>query len=304
MKISQLEHILAVERLGSINLAAEQLYISQPLLSSSIKSLEHELGGALFTRSNKGVALTPFGKEFLPYAKSVMTQIEQMKRLGQQSYGNTQSLVICNNGYRFVSDLVADVYNRHSTQGISIKVYDCTGTQTIEMVSDHLAEIGVLRVWDFQKQIILKQSRGKNLEFYPLAVLPIAVVVGRKNPLFHQQSDIVTVEQLKNFSSIRLSYMQFNPVASIYEKFPELNSKNHFYVSSRSMLYEILPQTDNYIITSMAVDAYRKSEYYPNTRVLRLANCDHYAQLGWIKNRTTNLSPLAQQFTQLLNEYL
>ena len=44
MKIEQLEQALKVAELSSISLAAENLFISQPNLSLSIKKLEHELG--------------------------------------------------------------------------------------------------------------------------------------------------------------------------------------------------------------------------------------------------------------------
>ena len=44
MKLSQIEQILEVARVGSISQAAENLYESQPTLSLSIKRLEEEIG--------------------------------------------------------------------------------------------------------------------------------------------------------------------------------------------------------------------------------------------------------------------
>ena len=38
--------------------ASEELHISQPAISQSIKKLENQLGGTLFLRSNKGMQLT------------------------------------------------------------------------------------------------------------------------------------------------------------------------------------------------------------------------------------------------------
>lgn len=48
---------------GSMSKAAQQLFISQPNLSMSLKNLEEELGEAIFLRSGKGVTLTDFGHE-------------------------------------------------------------------------------------------------------------------------------------------------------------------------------------------------------------------------------------------------
>ena len=47
---------------GNITAAAEKLHISQPAVSKSIKSLENQLGGALFIRTKRGVTLTEEGK--------------------------------------------------------------------------------------------------------------------------------------------------------------------------------------------------------------------------------------------------
>ena len=55
--------------------ASEELHISQPAISQSIKKLEDQLGGTLFSRSNKGMELTEEGKMFYEYVKSALELI-------------------------------------------------------------------------------------------------------------------------------------------------------------------------------------------------------------------------------------
>ena len=55
--------------------ASEELHISQPAISQSIKKLEDQLGGALFLRSNKGMELTEEGKMFYEYVKGALELI-------------------------------------------------------------------------------------------------------------------------------------------------------------------------------------------------------------------------------------
>jgi DNA-binding transcriptional LysR family regulator len=55
--------------------ASEELHISQPAISQSIKKLERQLGGALFLRSNKGMELTEEGKMFYGYIKGALELI-------------------------------------------------------------------------------------------------------------------------------------------------------------------------------------------------------------------------------------
>ena len=60
---------------GNITAAAEKLHISQPAVSKSIKSLENQLGGALFIRTKRGVTLTEEGKELYSYIKLAIEHI-------------------------------------------------------------------------------------------------------------------------------------------------------------------------------------------------------------------------------------
>ena len=56
--------------------ASEELHISQPAISQSIKKLENQLGGPLFLRSNKGMELTEEGKMFYDYVKGALELIK------------------------------------------------------------------------------------------------------------------------------------------------------------------------------------------------------------------------------------
>ncbi len=60
---------------GNITKASEELNISQPAISKSIKNLEDQLGGQLFVRTKRGVILTEEGKEFYNYIKQAIEYI-------------------------------------------------------------------------------------------------------------------------------------------------------------------------------------------------------------------------------------
>lgn len=60
---------------SNITKASEELSISQPAISKSIKNLEEQLGGQLFVRTKRGVVLTEEGKEFYNYIKQAIEYI-------------------------------------------------------------------------------------------------------------------------------------------------------------------------------------------------------------------------------------
>lgn len=65
----------AVAKHKHMTKASEELHISQPAISQSIKKLEGQLGGTLFLRSNKGMGLTEEGKMFYEYVKGALELI-------------------------------------------------------------------------------------------------------------------------------------------------------------------------------------------------------------------------------------
>lgn len=86
MRSEQLEYFVAVSRCHSMNLASEELYVSQQSLSASIKSLERELGVELLTRSHLGVKLTVEGQAFLKIASNFLDAVEEFKDDSQRGY--------------------------------------------------------------------------------------------------------------------------------------------------------------------------------------------------------------------------
>lgn len=72
-----LRGFLAVADLGSVTAAADRLGRTQSAVSLQIKRLEDTLGQPLFLRLARGVSLTPRGAQLLPYARRVVTLLDE-----------------------------------------------------------------------------------------------------------------------------------------------------------------------------------------------------------------------------------
>ena len=79
MTLVQLKHFLDLASTGSFSKSAEKLFLTQPALSRSIKSLEDELGQALFDRVGRKNELTAFGKHILLQAKDLLEAARSLK---------------------------------------------------------------------------------------------------------------------------------------------------------------------------------------------------------------------------------
>lgn len=73
-----LEQFEAVARCGTLLKASEELHVSQPSLSRSMKKLEDELGVSLFHRENSKISLNETGKLAAEYAKRALDANQEM----------------------------------------------------------------------------------------------------------------------------------------------------------------------------------------------------------------------------------
>ena len=83
MTLVQLRHFVALADVGSFVQASATLFLTQPALTRSIQGLEDELGGVLFDRLGRRIALTPFGQDMLVRARRLVSDAEALKQAGK-----------------------------------------------------------------------------------------------------------------------------------------------------------------------------------------------------------------------------
>ena len=72
MNLKQLEAFVSVAETGSFTRTAQQLYLTQPTISSHISSLEKDLNKRLIVRNTRGVSLSEAGKKLYPMARKML----------------------------------------------------------------------------------------------------------------------------------------------------------------------------------------------------------------------------------------
>lgn len=96
MNSQQIKIFLNVAAYKSFSLAAEQLYLSQSVVSYHIRALEKEIGFSLLDRNTHGVALTPAGMEFYKSMTALELQYEEaLEKARRIAAGGQSKLNIC-----------------------------------------------------------------------------------------------------------------------------------------------------------------------------------------------------------------
>lgn len=80
MDLLQLRYFQTVAKYEHMTKAAKSLYISQPSLSKTIRTLEKELGVDLFLRKGKSIKLSTTGKVYLEHVEKALYSLEQGKK--------------------------------------------------------------------------------------------------------------------------------------------------------------------------------------------------------------------------------
>ena len=194
MTLAQLRYTIAITKAGSMNEAAKSLYISQPSLSTAIRELEAETGVEIFRRTNRGIAVTPAGEEFLGYARQVVEQYELMEAKYISKEQSRKKFSVSMQHYTFAVNAFVELVKQFGMDEYEFAVHETKTHQVIEDVRNFKSEIGILYVNDFNRKVLTKMFHEYGLEFHELLNCRIYVYMWKGHPLAKREK--ITLEEL------------------------------------------------------------------------------------------------------------
>ncbi len=200
MNLLHMKYALEVARLGSLSKAAETLHTAQPNISRSIKELEGDLGITVFTRTQKGMVLTPEGEEFLGYAKAILRQMDEVEAIyrGGGQRKRRFSVSVPRAGY--ISDGMAD-FSRMVPEGPMELFYRETGTrETLGAVTDGDADLGIIRYPADADRYVKTMLEEKGLAYELVAEFQHLLLMSRDHPLAGK--DVIAWTELLPYTEI------------------------------------------------------------------------------------------------------
>lgn len=178
LKLRQLEVLLSVAQCGSMAKAAEQLAITQPVVSKSIADLEGTLGVRLLDRSSRGVEPTLYGHALLERSVALFNDLKMsVTELGFLSDSTTGELRIGTSS-AVAAGLLGAIINRLARQYPGIVFEVMLGGDMVELPHRELRVRGIdLIIGRFPARIPDDMEAMKLYEEQPL------IVAGAHNPL-------------------------------------------------------------------------------------------------------------------------
>ena len=301
MTLSQMNYILEIYRCGSMNKAAQNLFISQSAISSAIRETEEELGIRIFLRSNRGIALTDDGRELVTQITPIVEQSRKITRYnGERQASNRVKLSIAAQRYPFCAKAFVEFLHLLNEPRIEVSLKEMEMSSVIDEVAQQISDVGIIFVSDMTEHYIQRILTGKNLEFHQLVKIRPHVFMRKGHPLASESA--VTLEKLHQYPYVVFTQKDSNlnfAEEAVVGTGADFNQV--VYVSDRATAYNVMAHT-NCVSTGSGV----LPEGYGDERLLTLPLADAVddMRLGYIKLRGIPMSDMGARFVEILEQIM
>ncbi len=235
-----MKYAVEVAKSGSLNKASEVLLIAQPNLSRSIKELEYDLGITIFDRTSRGMTLTPDGEEFINFAKSILSQIEQVERYYRDNSAKKQTFSVSVPRACYISEAFAE-FSKMLTKDPAEIFYKETNSQgTIRNILENDYNLGIIRYAESKDKYFKSLMDEKGLSYELVTEFRYHLLMSAENPL--SKKEVITFDDLCGYIEVAHADPHA-PSASLSkvtnEEFPD-NIDRKIFIYERGSQFDLL----------------------------------------------------------------
>ena len=297
MTLVQLKYAITVAGQNSLNDAAKILFISQPSLSSAIRSLEKEVGFDIFIRSKNGITLTTKGAEFIGYAKSVMEQYELLdaKYISHTEVKKTFSVSMQH--YTFAVNAFVELVKQYGMDEYEFEVHETKTHEVIENVKNRKSEIGILYLNDFNRNVLNKLFAEYELQFQPLLECGVYVYMWKGHPL--AERDEIALEELDEYPCLGFAQGEHNSFYFAEEVLSTYQYKRFIRANDRATLLNLMVGLNGYTLCSGILCEELNGKDYCAVKL----KSDEKMTIGYISRKDAPVSAIGQKYLEEIAKY-
>ena len=297
MTIQQCKYVLKIQEVGTFSEAANQLFVAQSGLSSSIKSLEEELKIKIFERSKNGISLTCEGAEFVAYAKQIVAQSEFISnRYGSES--KKDRLYISTQHYDFIADVFCQFIEKFSSQTYDISLQEKKTYDVIHDVEMALSDIGIIAIKNNDFDVMMRYLQAKEMKFVNLLKTPPHLFVKSTHDLATEKT--ITYDKITHYPFVCYEQGKYNNFSLFTEEMSSnVLSNKRIIISDRATLMNVLLKTNCYTIGTGIMP----SELNDGKIISIPIETNELYIVGYITKTNRVNTKMANQFINHLNTY-
>ncbi len=243
MNLMHIKYAVEVANEGSINKAAEKLYVGQPNLSRAIKELEASLGVKIFERSAKGMGLTSDGETFIRYAKTILRQVDEVESIFNGSGSVKKRFSISVPRASYISDAFARFSHSLTNESEAEIIYKETNSlRAIKNILHEDYKLGIIRYAENYDKYFKTMLDEKDMQYEMITEFSYVLAMSRDNPL--ASAEKITFDALKDYIEIAHAdpYVPSLPLSQVRkEELPD-NIGRRIFVFERASQFELLSE--------------------------------------------------------------
>ncbi|MBD9009684.1 MAG: LysR family transcriptional regulator [Clostridiales bacterium] len=303
MTLQQIIYVLTISEAGSMNKAAETLFISQPSLTNAVKDLEKEVGISIFLRTSRGVIPTREGEEFLLYARQLYQQYELIHEKYIETKNIKRKFGVSTQHYSFVVKAFVDTVKQFGTLNYEFAIRETKTFDVICDVGNFKSEIGLLYLNDFNRKVIEKMLDENDCEFKKLIDCDAYVYIWKNHPLADRKS--ISFDELKDYPC--LSFEQGENGSFYFAE--EILSTNEYQrtikATDRATMLNLMVGLNGYTLCSGIIcEELNGEDYIAVPFEADEDNPNSSMEIGYIIKKNTVPSQIGDVFIKELSNYL
>ena len=303
MTLQQIKYVIGIAETGSLNKAAEKLYVSQPSLTATIHDLEDELGITIFNRTGRGVTLTNDGTEFLTSARQLYLDYQNV----MEKYGENGSIKkkfgVSTQHYSFAVKSFVEMVKDFNTNEYEFAIRETKTREVIDDVASLKSEIGILYLSDFNRKAITSILKSKELEFHHLIDCKAYVYIWKGHPLANKKN--ISLSQLEDYPC--LSFEQGDGASFYFAE--EILSTEEYHrtikANDRATILNLMIGLNGYTLCSGIIcEELNGSDYIAIPFKEEDESINRIMEIGFITRRGFTLSTIGNKYIEEVKKYL
>jgi len=298
VRIRQLQQILEIISCGSINKAAQKLYISQSGLCATLNAVEKKLGQQILRRSYNGITLTPFGLEFVKSARQI---VEIYDQLLVKSLPNEHSRLCISSEFLLYASSAFTMLCNELGDNTEYRFAEKTNDVVLQDVLGEVSDLGIIVTPTAVRERVFSVFEQIGLEGSVLCINECSCLVGPHSPLYQLERDAVPLEHLALYPRLRYERRPWPVDKDVFriqdDYFP---CSSWITINDAGSFQNFLSRTNCFFVGIHNRTAYKKIGYYNNIRTLGLSDAGFSWDTIWLRRKGCPLSPLTKRYLRLL----
>jgi len=298
MTLQQLRYVIEVAKTGSMNVAAKQLFVSQPSLSMAIRELENDVHISIFERTTKGVVITAEGEEFLGYARQIINQVELLEDKYIEAGQIKKKFGVSAQHYSFAVKAFVEMVKGFDMDKYEFAIREARTHDVIHDVVTGKSEIGILYTNEFNEKVLNKIFKDNQLEFIHLFTCQGYAYLWKNHPLAGKK--IIALEELQDYPCLSFEQGDNNSFYFAEEILSTYDFKKTIKSNDRATNLNLMVGLNAFTLCSGIICEELNGSDYIAVKLAEEVTMD----IGYIKRAHMNISEIGELYIEEIKKYV